>query len=152
MRRIALLLIVLLPGAARGAEIACPAVITTPLAADAAPGWMVEPHPSPTGFPYRGPETPGRKAFEGVTIVDGGPADLRSEAPGSLVPDESAAQGERLRQRWDLSQGSPRGFLMVCRYRGTAAVLARILPGTVRECEQMLPRRDAHGAISARCR
>lgn len=152
MRRIAFLLPFLLPATSGAAEIACPEAISTPLAADAAPGWIVDPRPSPTGFPYRGPDAPGRKVFEGVTIVDGGPGDLRAEAPGSLVPDESSPQGGRLRQRWDLSQGSPRGFLMVCRYQGTATVLARILPGTMRECVQVLARPDAPRALSALCR
>lgn len=151
MRRV-LFLLILLPGVAAAADIACPAAITTPIAADAAPDWMVDPHPSPTGFPFRGPDAPGHRTFEGVTIVDGGPGDLRAEAPGSLVPDESARQGGRLRQRWDLSGGSPRGFLMVCRYRGTATVLARVLPASVRECVQVLPRPDAGRALSALCR
>lgn len=151
MRRI-LPLLILLPGAAAAADIACPATITTPLAADAAPGWLVDPRPSPTGFPFRGPDAPGRKGFEGVTIVDGGPGDLRAEAPGSLVPDESAVQGGRLRQRWDLSGGSPRGFLMVCRYQGTATVVARVLPAAARECVQVLARPDAGRALSAQCR
>ena len=150
MRHIAFLLL-LLPGAAGAAEIACPDAITTPLGAEAVPGWMVEPHPSPTGFPYRGPDAAGRKPFEGVTIVDGGPGDLRAEAPGSLVPDESAVRGGRLRQRWDVSAGSPRGFLMVCRYQGTATVLAQVLPPTARECIQMLPPRDTSRALSALC-
>lgn len=150
MRRIAFLLL-LVPGAAGAAEIACPAAITTPLAAEAMPGWMVDPHPSPTGFPYRGPDSAGSKPFEGVTIVDGGPGDLRAEAPGSLVPDESAMQGGRLRQRWDVSQGSPRGFLIVCRYEGTATVLAQVLPATARECVQMLPPRARGRALSALC-
>ncbi|MEO3472446.1 STY0301 family protein [Roseomonas sp. CAU 1739] len=149
MRRIAFVFL-LLPGVAGAADIACPDAITTPLAA--MPGWMVDAHPSPTGFPYRGPDVPGRKAFEGVTIVDGGPGDLRAEAPGSLVPDESAAQGGMLRQRWDISQGSPRGFLMVCRYQGTATVLGRVLPASARECVQMLPQRDTRRALSALCR
>lgn len=151
MRRI-LPLLILLPGAAAAAEVACPAAITTPLAADAAPGWMVDPRPSPTGFPYRGPDRPGRKPFEGVSIVDGGPGDLRAEAPGTLVPDETALRDGRLRQRWDLSGGRPRGFLMVCRYENTATVLARILPASTLGCEQMLPRRDARRAASALCR
>lgn len=149
MRRIALLALLLVPGTAL-AEIACPASITTPVAD--APGWIVEPHPSPTGFPFRGPDTPGRKTFEGVTIVDGGPGDLRAEAPGSLVPDESVMRGGRLRQRWDLSGGSPRGFLIVCRYLGTATVLAQVLPDSIRECLQILPARDATRALSATCR
>lgn len=151
MRRIAFLLL-LLPGTAGAAEIICPAAITTPLAAESMPGWMVDPRPSPTGFPFRGPDTPGRKRFEGVTIVDGGPADLRAEAPGSLVPDESAMRDGRLRQRWDVSPGSPRGFLMVCRYQGTATVLARVLPASARECVQILPARDTSRALSALCR
>lgn len=151
MRRIAFLLL-LLPGAAGAAEITCPDAITTPLAASAMPGWMVDPHPSPTGFPFRGPDAAGRKPFEGVTIVDGGPGDLRAEAPGSLVPDESSAQGGRLRQRWDVSLGSPRGFLMVCRYEGTATVLAQVLPPTARECVQVLPAHARGRALSALCR
>jgi hypothetical protein len=151
MRRIAFLLL-LLPGTASAGEVACPAAITTPLSAEAAPGWMVETRPSPTGFPSRGPDTPGPKHFEGVTIVDGGPEELRAEAPGSLVPDESAERAGRLRQRWDISPGSPRGFLMVCRYRGTATVLARVLPASARECVQILPARDTGRALSALCR
>jgi len=148
MRRIALLSILLIPGTAL-AEIACPAGITTPVT-DAG-GWIVEPHPSPTGFPFRGPDAPGRRTFEGVTIVDGGPGDLRAEAPGSLVPDESAMREGRLRQRWDLSGGSPRGFLIVCRYQGTATVLAQVLPAGTRECVQLLPGRNARRALSASC-
>lgn len=85
MRRV-LPLLILLPGVAMAADVTCPAAIITPLGAGAAPGWLVDPRPSPTGFPHRGPDAPGRKTFEGVTIVDGGPGNLRAEAPGSLVP------------------------------------------------------------------
>lgn len=152
MRRIALL-IALLPSAAFGAEIACPAAITTPVGAAGVPGWIVAPHPSPTGLPHRGPDRPGRNSFEGVTIVDGGPGDLQAEAPGTLVPDESAPQRGQLHQRWGLAQGGPRGFLMVCRYIGTATVLAQVLPATMRECVQLRPERGGGGpALSAICR
>ncbi len=61
-------------------------------------------------------------------------------------------QGGRLRQRWDLSRGSARGVLMVCRYQGTATLLARVLPASARECMQLLPRADAGRALSALCR
>lgn len=148
----ALLAVVLVAGrVALADEVGCPAMITTPVATAAVPGWTVVPRPSPTGFPFRGVDAPGRKTFEGVTIVDGGPEDVTAEAPGSLVPDESALRDGRLRQRWDLSEGSPRGFLMVCRYQATATVLFRVLDATVRECIQILPRHDTLRAQSAIC-
>jgi len=150
----------LVPGIARAAEIACPAAITTPADGHAHPAWRVVPRPSPTGFPFRGPERPGRNALGGIGVVDGPESDVMAEAPGTLMPDEGASgrlRAPSVTQRWDISRGSPRGFLLVCQYRGTATVLAMVLPPGMRECRQTLPvdrrgRIADDGPVTALCR
>jgi len=148
------------PAMASAADIACPTSLTTLGGGAAPPGWTLVPRPSPTGFPFAGPERPGRHALSGISVLDGPPEDVMSEAPATLVPDEGASDRPappRLTQRWNLSAGSERGFLLVCHYSGTAAVLTRALPRNVRECRQTLPV-DARGRItdtgerSTRCR
>lgn len=154
------LVVLLAPAAATAEEIACPAEIVTPAAAEAHPGWRVVPRPSPTGFPFRGPERPGRNALAGIAVVDGPDSDVMAPAPGTLMPDEGASgrpRPPRLTQRWDISGGSPRGLLLVCQYRGTATVLARVLPPDLRECRQVLPvdpqgRLSDRGSVTASCR
>ena len=148
------------PARASAAEIACPAEIATPAVAEAHPGWRVVPRPSSTGFPFRGPERPGRNALAGIAVVDGPDSDVMAEAPGTLMPDTGASGRPRppsLMQRWDISGGSPRGLLLVCQYRGTATVLARVLPPGLRECRQVLPvdpqgRLSDRGPVTASCR
>lgn len=164
MKRLALTLAVLLPvlapAAVHAADIACPAEITTPADAAAYAGWRVVPRPSPTGFPYRAAERPGRNALAGISVVDGPESDVMAEAPGTLMPDEGASGRLRppsVTQRWDISYETPRGFLLVCQYRGTATVLARVLPPGTRECRQTLPvdrrgRVADEGPVTALCR
>jgi hypothetical protein len=150
MIRPLLLPLLLLPLPVLAADIACPEAITTPLGPEALPGWTAVARPSPTGFPHHGPDQTGRRPFDRLSVVDGPPSDIQAEAPGTLAPDEGAAghgRGGTLRQRWDLSAGSPRGFLMVCHYQGTATLLFRVLPAGVRECRQSLPL-DARGGVA----
>jgi hypothetical protein len=137
------LLLFAMPLAAQ--EITCPQTLSPN-----APGFTFVQRPSPTGFPSRGAESTGPRPFSSISVIDGIASDIMSEAPGTLIPDEGASGRLRpptVRQRWNLSAGSPRGYVLVCQYAGTAAVLTRVLPPTTRECRQSLPV-NARGTIS----
>ncbi|MDB5315682.1 MAG: exported protein of unknown function [Rhodospirillales bacterium] len=125
-------------------EITCPQTLSPN-----APGFTFVPRPSPTGFSFRGAEGTGPRPFSSISVVEGAPSDILTD-PATLVPDEGAGGRMRpptVRQRWNISAGSPRGYVLVCQYVGTAAVLARLLPPTTRECRQSLPV-NARGTIS----
>ncbi len=160
MRSLLAAALAILPGLANAADIACPTSLTTLGGGTAPPGWTLVRRPSPTGFPFAGAERPGRHALSGISVLDGPPEEIMAEAPATLVPDEGGSgrpTPPRLTQRWNLSTPSERGYLLVCHYTGTAAVLTQPLPQNVRECRQTLPV-DARGQItetgerSTRCR
>ncbi|MBR0654346.1 STY0301 family protein [Plastoroseomonas arctica] len=143
--RLSLLPLLLIATPLAAQEITCPRTLPAN-----APGFTLVARPSPTGFPYRAAELPPPRPFSGISVIDGPESDVMAQAPGTLMPD-TGARGRptppSLRQSWDISRRSPRGYVLVCQYAGTAAVLVRALPPRARECHQSLPV-NARGEIS----
>ncbi|MBW8756220.1 MAG: hypothetical protein JF586_01290 [Burkholderiales bacterium] len=126
------------PPASTGTELHCPATLAQAPVAEGLPsGWVL--HGEPAELHVQ------RAAF-----YDGDPVGL-----GTLAPDTTRRNGLTETSTWSFAANDSEHVWLACLYGGATAVVARPLPGGLRQCTTVLrltPLGDPSEPLSVRCR
>jgi len=126
------------PSTAGGTELRCPATLAQAPVAEGLPsGWVL--HGEPAELPVQ------RAAF-----YDGDPVGL-----ATLAPDTTRRNGLTEISTWSFAATDSAHVWLGCLYRDATAVVARPLPGGLRQCTTVLrltPLGDPSEPLSVRCR
>jgi len=119
-------------------ELHCPATLAQAPVTDGVPaGWIVH-------------GEVGRLPLQRATFYDGDPAGLET-----IAPDTTRRSGLIETSTWSFPPGDSAHVWLGCLYRGATAVVARPLPGGLRQCTTVLrltPLGDPLEAMPVRCR
>jgi hypothetical protein len=118
-------------------ELHCPATLAQVPVADNVPqGWVVH-------------GTPGELRLQRAVFYDGDPVGL-----GMLAPDSTHRSGLTETSTWRFGAGDSGQVWIGCHYRDATAVVARPLPGGLRQCTtvtRLTPLGDPSEPLSVRC-
>jgi hypothetical protein len=121
-----------------GVELHCPATLPQAPVADGLPtGWVLH-------------GTPAELRLQRAAFYDGDPVGL-----GTLAPDSTRRTGLTETSTWSFASGDSAQVWLACLYRGATAVVARPLPGGLRQCTtvvRLTALGDPSEPVSVRCR